>query len=191
MIYTIGHSNHPIGQFIGLLRRHGIEALADVRSTPFSRFNPQFNRDRLAAELRSAGIHYVFLGTELGARSKDPDCYEGGRVSYAKLARTEAFRRGLQRLQSGSGEHRIALMCAEREPLDCHRTILIARELDRAGIPMMHILADGSLQTQAQVMERLVAHLQLGDADLFASAAQRLEAAYELQGRKMAFAPKH
>ena len=191
MIYTIGHSNHPIGQFIGLLRRHGIEALADVRSTPFSRFNPQFNRERLAAELRSAGIHYVFLGTELGARSKDPDCYEGGRVSYAKLARTEAFRRGLQRLQSGIAEHRIALMCAEREPLDCHRTILIARELDRAGIPMTHILADGSLETQAQVMERLVAHLQLGDADLFASAAQRLEAAYELQGRKMAFAPKH
>jgi uncharacterized protein (DUF488 family) len=191
MIYTIGHSNHPIEQFVGLLRQHEIGALADVRSSPFSRFNPQFNRERLAAQLRTAGVHYVFLGAELGARSKDPQCYEGERVSYAKLARTELFRRGLERLQSGMREHRIALMCAEREPLECHRTILIARELERAGVPVMHILADGSLQTHARVMDRLVALLKLPDADLFGSPAQRLDAAYELQGRKMAFAPKH
>jgi uncharacterized protein (DUF488 family) len=191
MIYTIGHSNHPIEPFIGLLHRHEIGALADVRSTPFSRFNPQFNRERLAAELRAAGIHYVFLGAELGARSKDPECHEGGRVSYAKLARTEPFRRGLERVLSGMREHRIALMCAEREPLECHRTILIARELERAGVPVTHILADGSLQTHAQAMDRLVTHLKLADADLFASPAQRVEAACELQGRKMGFAPKH
>jgi uncharacterized protein (DUF488 family) len=191
MIYTIGHSNHPIEQFVGLLRQHEIGALADVRSTPFSRFNPQFNRARLAAELRIAGIHYVSLGAELGARTKDPQCYEGERVSYAKLARTEPFRRGLGRLQSGMREHRIALMCAEREPLECHRTILIARELERAGVSVVHILADGSLETHSRVMDRLVALLKLPDADLFGSPAQRLDAAYELQGRKMAFAPKH
>ena len=191
MIYTIGHSNHPIERFLGLLRQHEIGALADVRSSPFSRFNPQFNRERLAAALRAAGMHYVFLGAELGARSKDPQCHEGQRVSYAKLARTELFRRGLERVLSGLQEHRIALMCAEREPLECHRTILISRELEGAGAPVMHILHDGALETHAQVMARLVDHLQLAAADLFGSHAQRLEAAYELQGRKMAYTPKH
>ncbi len=87
MIYTIGHSNHPAERFIELLRQHEIGALADVRSMPFSRFNPQFNRERLAASLREAGIQYTFLGQELGARPKEGEFYEGDRVSYAKLAR--------------------------------------------------------------------------------------------------------
>src|SRR5689334_2499642 len=99
MIYTIGHSNHPIDRFIALLRQHGIEAVADVRSTPYSRFNPQFRKEKLQAALASAGIRYVFLGEELGARSKDPECYdEGGRVSYTRLASTDLFRRGIDRL---------------------------------------------------------------------------------------------
>ena len=87
MIYTIGHSNHPIDRFIALLQQHGIDAVGDVRSTPYSRFNPQFSKEKLQAALANAGIRYVFLGEELGARSKDPSCYdETGRVSYAKLA---------------------------------------------------------------------------------------------------------
>ena len=92
MIYTVGHSNHPIEQFIGLLQPHGITAIADVRSTPYSRFNPQFRREKLQAALASAGIQYVFLGQELGARSEDPAVYDAtGRVSYALLAKTEPF----------------------------------------------------------------------------------------------------
>jgi uncharacterized protein (DUF488 family) len=190
MIYTIGHSNHPAQRFVELLQRQGIEAVGDVRSTPFSRFNPQFNREKLATTLRDAGIHYVFLGEELGARARDPGCYDGDRVSYAKLARSPAFRSGLERVVSGMREHRIALMCAEREPLDCHRTILISRELERAAVPVTHILADGSLEAHAVAMGRLVGDLGLAGVDLFSTPAQRVEEAYEIQGGKMAYVRK-
>ena len=156
MIYTIGHSNHPAERFIQLLRQHDIGAVADVRSQPFSRFNPQFNREKLGSALREAGIHYVFLGQELGARTKDPHLLgEDGRVSYAKLAGSESFRRGLDRLMTGMQQHRIALMCAERDPLQCHRTLLISPELERAGVAVTHILGDGTLETHAHLTERL------------------------------------
>ncbi len=184
MVYTIGHSRHPAERFIELLRQHAIEWVADVRSTPFSRFNPQFNREALASALRAAGIQYVFLGEELGARSRDPACYEGNRVSYAKLARSELFRRGMDRILAAMSAHRIALMCAEGEPLECHRTILISRELERAAVPVMHILHDGSVETHAAAMARLVSKLELSGSDLFKSAAER---AYEVQGSKVAY----
>jgi uncharacterized protein (DUF488 family) len=188
MIYTIGHSNHPIERLVQLLRRHDIEALADVRSTPYSRFNPQFNRERLQASLAANGIRYVFLGEELGARSKDAACYdEGGRVSYAKLAATESFRRGIQRLRTGMQQHRIAIMCAEREPLECHRTILVARELEKIGIPVTHILSDGSLESNREAMTRLAADLKLASTDLFRSPDELIEEAYETQASRVGY----
>ena len=188
MIYTIGHSKHPIDHFVALLERHAIGAVADVRSTPYSRFNPQFNRDRLQASLAAAGMRYVFLGEELGARSKDPDCYdETGRVSYAKLAATPSFGRGLDRLTSGMRDHRIAIMCAEREPLDCHRTILVARELEKLGVPVMHILHDGSLEPHGEAMQRLATKLKLVGKDLFRTPAELIEEAYEAQSARIAW----
>jgi uncharacterized protein (DUF488 family) len=188
MIYTVGHSNHPIERFIGLLRRHGITALADVRSTPYSRFNPQFRREKLQAVLAEAGIQYVFLGEELGARSQDPAVYDAtGRVSYGLLAKTDLFRRGIARLKTGMAEHRITLMCAEREPLECHRTILVSRELVRESVPVTHILADGSLEAHEHAMQRLVASLKLAEADLFGDPVDR---ALDLQGSKMGYVRK-
>ena len=186
MIYTIGHSNLSADRLLELLRRHAIQALGDVRSVPFSRFNPQFNRDTFSATLREAGIKYVYLGEELGARSKDPADYDGHRVSYEKLARSPLFLRGLERVRAGMPDHRIALMCAEREPLNCHRTILIARELERAEIPVAHILQDGSLETHAQTMDRLVADLKLG-IGLFKTPSELLEEAYHLQAGKVSY----
>src|SRR5262249_20821450 len=172
MIHTIGHSNHPIQDFLDLLQRHGVTAVADVRSTPYSRFNPQFRRETLQAALAEAEIRYVFLGEELGARSQDPACYDAsGRVSYARLAGTELFRRGIQRLKAGMSEHRISLMCAEREPLECHRTLLVARELVREGVAVTHILGDGSLEPHPQAMERLARNLGLLDAGLFSDSS--------------------
>ncbi len=99
--------------------------------------------------------------------AKTPSCYVDGRVSYAKLAATELFREGLDRLLAGMREHRIALMCAEREPLDCHRTILVARELEKLGVPVTHILPDGSLEPNRHAIERLAADLKLVATDLF------------------------
>jgi uncharacterized protein (DUF488 family) len=191
MLYTIGHSNHPIERFLGLLQPHGITAVADVRSTPYSRFNPQFRREKLQAALAGVGIQYVFLGQELGARSQDPACYDAeGRVSYAKLARTELFRNGLQRLITGMADHRISLMCAEREPLECHRTILVARELVREGVPVTHILADGTLESHEHALQRLAVSLKLVDGDLFSDPTQRTEEAYDLQAARIAYVKK-
>jgi uncharacterized protein (DUF488 family) len=191
MIYTIGHSKHPIERFLALLRQHEVDALADVRSTPYSRFNPQFNKEKLQAALKSAGIHYVFLGEELGARSKDPACYDQqGRVAYARLAASEPFRRGLERLLTGTRDHCIAIMCAEREPLECHRTILVARELEKAGVSVTHILQDGSLESNQQAMQRLVAELKLLGSDLFRTPAELIEDAYEKQGARIAYTRK-
>src|SRR6266436_9104737 len=100
-VFTVGHSTHSLDVFVAMLQRHGVTALADVRSTPFSRFNPQFNKESLEAALKASGIKYVFLGRELGARSDDRTCYERGRVQYARLARTEAFRQGIERVVRG------------------------------------------------------------------------------------------
>lgn len=192
MIYTIGHSNHPIDRFLGLLQPHGITAVADVRSTPYSRFNPQFRREKLQTALANIGIQYVFLGDELGARSQDPACYDGeGRVSYAKLARTELFRKGLERLRIGMADHRISLMCAEREPLECHRTILVARELVREGVAVTHILGDGSLESHEHTLQRLAASLKLTGSDLFSDSAGLVEQAYDLQAARIAYVKKN
>jgi len=188
MIYTIGHSKHPLERFIALLQQHGVNAVADVRSTPYSRFNPQFNREKLQAALAGADIRYVFLGEELGARSKDPECYDPeGRVSYIKLAQTDLFRRGLERLLTGMREHSIAIMCAEREPLECHRTLLVARELEKAGVPVGHILQDGSLEPHRQAMGRLATDLKLAATDLFRTPDELIEDAYEKQSARIAY----
>ncbi len=189
-IYTIGHSTHAIERFVALLQQHGVELLADVRSTPFSRFNPQFNRASLAHSLNSAGIRYECLGEELGARSSNPACFENGRVSYARLAAAPSFQRGLARLREAAQSQRVAMMCAEREPLDCHRTILIARQLERAGEAVTHILADGSLEENEHTLARLIERLGLPGDDLFSAAADRIEAAYDAQAAKVAYAPK-
>lgn len=190
-ILTIGHSNHPIERFVGLLQQHGVELLADVRSTPFSRFNPQFNRASLAQSLASAGIRYEFLGEALGARSTDPACFENGRVSYARLAATPLFHTGIKRLRETAQSQQVAIMCAEREPLDCHRTILVSRALEKASVPVTHILADGSLENNAAALARLIDDLGMDTDDLFSRSANELnEAAYETQAAKIAYAPK-
>lgn len=169
-VLTVGHSNHPWDVFVGLLQCHAVTMLVDVRSVPYSRFNPQFNRNRLERELASCGVQYVFLGRELGARSDDPACYdETGRVQYVRLARKPAFRRGVDRVVQEAERNRIALMCAEKEPLSCHRTILIAPALERRKIEIQHILTDGSLESHDHAMQRLIDGLKLPAADLFRS----------------------
>ncbi len=188
MIYTIGHSNHTIERFLNLLSLHEITALADVRSSPFSRRNPQFNRERLKESLARRDIRYVFLGEELGARSKDRSCYSGGKVVYARLAATDLFQEGLRRLKAGLNEHRVAIMCAEKDPLDCHRTILVARRLVADGIDVAHILETGSLETHAEAVARLRCRLRIPEIDMFRSDGQLDDQAYELQEQRIAYA---
>jgi uncharacterized protein (DUF488 family) len=186
-VFTIGHSTHSIDAFIALLRRHAVTAVADVRSAPFSRFNPQFNKEALARSLKARGIKYVFLGRELGARSEDRSCYENGRVQYARLARTKSFHSGLGRVIRGAHDHRVALMCAEKEPLECHRTLLVARALIEHGVAVHHILADGRLETHGDAMVRLLSVLGLPREDLFRSKQELIEHALALQEERIAY----
>lgn len=190
MIFTVGHSAHEIAYFTDLLAQHDIEAVADVRSAPYSRRHPQFNRDALKEALRANGIAYVFLGKELGARSKDPACYANGRVQFPKLANTALFRSGIKRVLEGSQQMRIALMCAEKEPLACHRTLLVARELVRRGSEINHILADGTLETHRDAMNRLCRQLGIAE-DLLRSPEEMEHDAYAAQEEKIAYAGAH
>jgi uncharacterized protein (DUF488 family) len=187
MIFTIGHSTHPLDKFIRLLERHDITAICDVRSSPYSQFNPQFNQQELKAGLQERGIKYVFLGEELGARSDDPSCYRDGKVQYDLLAKTELFKRGLERVCKGSEEYRIALMCAEKDPLECHRTILVSRELNKEGLAVEHILADGDVETHENATNRLVKSLKLDHRDLFRTEAEVRDQAYKIQGDSIAY----
>lgn len=188
-IFTIGHSNHSIEEFIALLDRHSITAICDVRSKPYSRLNVQFNREDLKRDLRECGIAYVFLGKELGARSDDPSCYDHGKVSYDRLAMTDLFRQGLDRIQEGMKKYRLALMCAEKDPLECHRTILIARHLDLLGYTVQHIRGNGRLESQAEALNRLIYQLGLHEGDMFQPCDDLLAAAYNIQAERIAYSP--
>ena len=187
MLFTIGHSNHPIEAFAALLQRHGITAVGDVRSHPFSRHAPQYCRDPLKAALARTGIAYVFLGKELGARSKDPRCYEQGKVQYDRLARQPQFADGIRRVTEGMAQHRIALMCAEKDPLECHRTLLVARKLHETGVAMAHIHADGSLEDHRSLESRLLNVCKLPEGDLFKQRDEFVAEAYAIQGRRFAY----
>ena len=186
-IYTIGHSTHEIETFVSLLKQHRINAVADVRSVPYSRWQPQFNRMELAEVLNAHGIAYVFLGKELGARSDDSTCYEKGRVKYRLLAKTPLFRSGIERVRDGSFRRNIALMCAEKDPLDCHRTILVARDLVEAGTDVAHILANGQVESHNSAMARLSEQLKLPEPDMVSTAQDLEEQAYAAQERRIAY----
>jgi uncharacterized protein (DUF488 family) len=186
-VYTIGHSNHTAERFTELLAEHEITALADVRSHPHSRFNPQFNREGFAAYLRKQHIAYVFLGRELGARSDDPSCYVDGKVNYDLLARTPLFQQGLDRIAQGASEYRVALMCAEKDPLTCHRAILVARHLASRHFDVTHILEDGSLEGHEQSLARLLQELNLDQSELFLGHEDLISKAYSVRGEQIAY----
>lgn len=173
-VLTVGHSNHSLQAFLALLTRQGVAALADVRSAPYSRFNPHFNRKALSASLSAAGIAYAWLGRELGGRPDDPACYEDGELRYDRLAQTALYREGIERILRGAAEHRLALMCAEKDPLHCHRALLVSRSLEDEGLEIVHILADGGMEPQESVMDRLLA-ARRPDDDLFTGRKSRAD----------------
>lgn len=188
-IFTLGHSTHPIEKFIKLLRMHGVSAVCDVRSSPYSRFNPQYNRENLKASLKESDIKYVFLGKELGARSEDPCCYQDGRVSYDRLAKTDIFRMGIDRLLRGAIDYDIALVCAEKDPLECHRTILVARELEKKGCSVLHILENGKIERHEDAIARLIREYNSGQgSDFFLTAEEIQNKAYSKQAEKISYA---
>jgi uncharacterized protein (DUF488 family) len=187
-VLTIGHSTHTWERFATLLRGAGITAVADVRTSPYSRRCPHFNRDALREHLRQDGVLYVFLGVELGGRPTGPELYSNGVADYEKMAKTPAFARGLSRVVEGAKNYRIVLLCSERDPLNCHRCLLVGRTLAENGVRVSHILDRGDVTTQAEIENRLLEFYDRGAHDLFLPHADRLAVAYRARARKVAFA---
>jgi uncharacterized protein (DUF488 family) len=195
-IFTIGHSTHPVEAFTDLLLRNRIGYVIDVRSAPYSRRMPQFNREPLSAWLRRHSIQYAHMPEEFGARRTDPTLLDSAqRVDFDRVRDRPEFRRGVERLKRGVGHgHRIALMCAEADPFDCHRFSMISYQLVREGIQVQHILRDGSVIDNVELEERLRQEYGLtGQTDLFdtgTSPALQLEDAYRQRGREVAYTAK-
>jgi uncharacterized protein (DUF488 family) len=149
---TLGHSNHSIDAWLALVRQHGVEVVVDTRSSPYSKYVPQFDRELIQRTLEDAGVRYLFLGAELGGRPANPDYYDAsGRVVYSLLRKDAAFQSAIARLETGMERFRIALLCGEEDPAHCHRRLLIGRVLVERGHEMTHIRGDGRIETDEAV----------------------------------------
>ena len=178
-IFTIGHSTHNLTRFVELLQQYHIEILADVRSKPYSRWQPHFNREQLGVELDKYEIEYVYLGEKLGGSSDK---------EYCEIARTESFNTGLQRVKDECQHKNIALMCAEKDPIECHRALLVARWLVQSGWDVKHILDDGKLEPHNDTLDRLYEHLRQPKNQMCIfenTAEERADAIYKEQERKI------
>ena len=189
-LLTIGHSNLPEERFAAMLQAAGMRTLADVRSVPASRYCPWFSKRHLSARLAQAGIDYVAMGDALGGRPRHASLYCDGVADYEAMAAVSEFRAGLDQVQTLTARARVSLMCAEREPLDCHRCLLVARALAARDLTIGHILHDGTIEPHAATEQRLLA-LAGASCDLFAPGQEeRLAAAYRARSRAVAFRQK-
>ena len=189
-VFTIGHSTLTLESFLGLLKKADITAVADVRSSPFSRRLPHFNRDELRIALKGVDIKYVFLGKELGGRPRTSDLYCDGIADYEKMALQSDFLKGIERVAEGSIEYKIALMCSEQNPLDCHRCLLVGRALAKQQVSVKHILGNGTIIDQHKIEERLLAMSSSARADIhdmFVACDDLLAIAYRSRARTVAY----
>lgn len=206
VIYTIGHSTHSIEAFGRLLAQFDIQCVVDVRSTPYSRRVPHFNKEPLAAWLRRRGIRYAHMPEEFGARFHDPDLLDADkRVDFDRVRAGEPFRQGMERLREGMAQgYRIVLMCAEADPFDCHRFSMISYQLAREGFEVKHILRNGTFIGNETLETRLLAYAgpALAQTDLLGADGQEqathcnseqpvLEQAYRARGREIAYQGSH
>jgi len=169
-VFTIGHSNHPCDHFRALLRMNEIAAVADVRSKPFSRRHPHFSQPSLKKALEEAGVAYLFLGEALGGQPADTALYRSNAPDYERMAAADGFQCALDRVLDEAAGHRLALMCAEKEPLECHRFLLVSRHLALRDARIIHILGDGSTEEHERTVRRLLAVTRLDPGELFGAA---------------------
>ena len=187
ILYSIGHSNHSAEHIIHLLTLHGIQAIVDVRSVPYSRHNPQFSREALELNLNAHGISYFFLGKELGGMRREPECYHNHQVDYDRVAQLPAFQEGLRKLVDISSRKKVAMLCAEKDPLSCHRTLLIARHVRGFIGEVLHMFGNGNIVTHAQIEERLLREYANQDSDLFTTREELVAEAYRKRAMEIAY----
>ncbi|MEJ2648702.1 MAG: DUF488 domain-containing protein [Sedimentisphaerales bacterium] len=190
-LFTIGHSNHSFDEFLDLLQQREIEKIIDVRSAPYSRYSPQFNKSALEKSLKCRGIGYIFLGKELGVRRVEESCYTNSKVQFKVIAGLPVFQDGLKGILKETKHHKVALMCAEAEPLNCHRTILVCRQLNKIvpDLEIIHILGNGTTESHEESLQRLIRLLKL-QIELFGELTSNsvlIEKAYDLQAEKIAY----
>jgi uncharacterized protein (DUF488 family) len=143
-ILTVGHSNHPVERLLALLHQHGVQVLVDVRSQPYSRFAPQFNRENLQASVTAAGLQYLFFGEELGGRRQGTIISTDERVqAYKQVAAEPSFQAGIETVLERAKNDVVALLCAEEDPTECHRRVWVTRALLEAGAEVAHLRAVG------------------------------------------------
>jgi uncharacterized protein (DUF488 family) len=188
-VFTIGHSTLSYERFGALLKDAAITAIADVRTAPYSRHFPHFNRDSLRHALLQDQIAYVFLGKELGGRPKESRFFCNGVADYEKMAETIEFSKGLERVIQGAKKFKIAMMCSEHDPLDCHRCLLVGRALHQdRNVTVHHIMSNGVILDQSNIEEKLLNLAGKNDRDFFEPAQKRLADAYRERALKVAFA---
>jgi uncharacterized protein (DUF488 family) len=192
-VFTIGHSNHKIEDFINLLQKFDINCLIDVRSAPYSRIAPQYNKPVLSPTLKRHNIIYMHFEKEFGARQTKPSLLdEDGHVDFDKVRASDEFEQGVQRLKHGLElDYNIALMCSEADPFDCHRFSMISYQLVKEGLQVKHILPDGNLVENTDLEDQLLKKYdkKLPQTTLFETVTRetQIEIAYRLRGKDVAF----
>ena len=197
-VFTVGYSGYhqAVDRFVSDLKMYGINVVADVRTSPYSKFSPEFNREAIQAELKAAGLKYVFMGNELGARPSDRHCYVNGVVDYDRIVSAGFFLHGLDRVQMGVARgYVITLLCAEKDPIDCHRNVLVAHSLAKRGVDIRHLvqlapMEPAVVEDREDTESRLFEECDQGDSrqdDLFMSRDSLIEKVYKLRFKKIAY----
>ncbi|MGO9249315.1 MAG: DUF488 family protein [Solirubrobacteraceae bacterium] len=151
-VWTVGHSNHDVGVLLALMQSHRIAHVVDVRSHPYSRYAPHFNRDELRASIEACSVRYAYMGSALGGRPRHEDQLDAdGHALYDRMAMEPTFSDAIDRILRGAYEHRIALLCSCGQPHDCHRRLLVGKVLCDRGAELRHILPDGDVLTERTV----------------------------------------
>lgn len=187
-IFSLGHSSLEFQRFLQLLTAAGVTAVADVRSSPYSGRFPWFSQREMKRSLKDGGVAYAFLGNELGGRPTAPELYRGSVADYEAMAKTDIFKSGIERLIEGKAKHRIAMVCSERDPLHCHRCLLVGRHLSKLNVQVTHLNFEGGRETQDEVEDRLLREEKLFADDLLKSPSDRLSEAYYKRSRQVAYA---
>lgn len=196
IIYTIGHSTHQIDYFVEMLNEYSINTVIDVRSIAASTYNPQYNLEPLSNYLKKNGITYLHFAEEFGARHTDPDLLdEEGKVDFEKIRKSWNFKNGVERLWLATDKgFKIALMCSEAEPFDCHRFSMISIALEKDGFEVKHILKDKTLKSNGELEKQLLKKYdkKIPKPDMFEpniSVEDQLKVAYRLRNKEIAFSP--